>query len=116
MIGKLSHDENMKMISQSHMLLNPSFLEGLPGVVLEAINFGCIPLVSNVGGNNELVTIPELLFDLKTITPQSLAQQVIDITQHATELIPKLEKTQTTCQKYYRWSRVISDYISNNIL
>jgi glycosyltransferase involved in cell wall biosynthesis len=47
--GSLSQLELFDILKISHCILLPSKSEGFPKVLAEAMNFGCIPLSSNVG-------------------------------------------------------------------
>jgi glycosyltransferase involved in cell wall biosynthesis len=47
--GSLSQLELFEILKLSHCILLPSKSEGFPKVLAEAMNFGCIPLASNVG-------------------------------------------------------------------
>lgn len=53
--GQLPHAETLKFISKSSCLILPSYTEGMPNVLLEAMSFG-IPCIGSRVGN-----IPEML-------------------------------------------------------
>jgi len=55
--GFLSRAEVFKIYKKSHFLLLPSESEGFPKVVAEAMNFGCIPIVSDVSSIGQYVEI-----------------------------------------------------------
>jgi glycosyltransferase involved in cell wall biosynthesis len=46
--GFLKREEVHKIYAISHALILPSYSEGFPKVIPEAINFGCIPVVSDI--------------------------------------------------------------------
>jgi glycosyltransferase involved in cell wall biosynthesis len=46
--GFLQKEEIQKIYSESHFIVLPSKSEGFPKVIGEAMNFGCIPIVSDV--------------------------------------------------------------------
>lgn len=50
MKGALPHEEIFPAMVRAHMLLMPSFHEGLPIVLLEAMACGCVPIVSRLSG------------------------------------------------------------------
>lgn len=47
--GSLQQEELFEILKKSHCILLPSKSEGFPKVLAEAMNFGCIPISSNVG-------------------------------------------------------------------
>ena len=51
----LSRTDVQEIYKVSHALVLPSKSEGFPKVVAEAMNFGCIPIVSNVSGISDYV-------------------------------------------------------------
>lgn len=80
--GPLSHEETLQEISTSMCLLLPSYTEGMPNVILEAMSFGipCIATkvgsIPNVLNNVGLLINPKdeegLLKSLKQITDDNL--------------------------------------------
>jgi teichuronic acid biosynthesis glycosyltransferase TuaC len=53
--GEISHDKIHLWMSASDLLVLPSYSEGLPCVVMEALSCGIPVVVTSVGGNPELV-------------------------------------------------------------
>jgi glycosyltransferase involved in cell wall biosynthesis len=54
--GFLSRQDVFKIYEQSHIFMLPSMAsEGFPKVIAEAMNFGCIPLVSNVSSISQYI-------------------------------------------------------------
>ena len=54
-LGLLSRTEVHDMFKQSHAIILPSASEGFPKVIAEAMNYGCLPVVSNVSSISEYV-------------------------------------------------------------
>ena len=48
--GKLNHQELAELFNKSNIFILPSFYEGLPVVVLEALACGCNVIVSEING------------------------------------------------------------------
>lgn len=55
--GWVSGDVKQKLLNDSHFIFLLSDTEGLPNSILEGMKHGNIPIVTNVGSLNELVTI-----------------------------------------------------------
>lgn len=53
--GALSHSAVYEELLHSHVLLMPSFFEGLPGAPLEAQACGCVPITSHLVGITDVV-------------------------------------------------------------
>jgi len=54
-LGALPHAEVFKEMLTSHVLLMPSFFEGLPAVPIEAQACGCVPIASRLEGITDIV-------------------------------------------------------------
>jgi len=52
--GLLDSDEVYKIYLQHHVLLMPSFYEGLPLTLIEAMGAGCVPLASDLKGSTDI--------------------------------------------------------------
>lgn len=55
--GIVSGASKEKLLSDAHIFLLPSYYEGLPNALLEAMSYGVVPIVTPVG------SIPELVID-----------------------------------------------------
>jgi glycosyltransferase involved in cell wall biosynthesis len=56
MLGSLPHDRWLAMLAASDIFLMPSEYEGISVALLEAMSAGVVPVVSKVGGQEEIVT------------------------------------------------------------
>ncbi len=56
MLGACPHQQWLEILSFSSILLMPSKYEGISIALLEAIASGVVPVVANVGGQDEIVT------------------------------------------------------------
>ena len=56
LLGRLSHEDMLKLYSRSYVVLVPSICEEpLPYVVMEAMAMGTLPIASRIGGIPEIV-------------------------------------------------------------
>ena len=53
--GSLTHNEALKVLGKNDVLIMPSFFEGMPISLLEAMANGLVPLVSNLPGSTDLI-------------------------------------------------------------
>ena len=53
--GFVNRKRLFNIFSKSHFIVLPSQSEGFPKVIAEASNFGCIPIVSNVGSISQYI-------------------------------------------------------------
>jgi glycosyltransferase involved in cell wall biosynthesis len=63
-LGRVSHEEVPRYLQAADIFLNPSYVEGFPRVVIEAMACGLPPLVTDAGGTADLL-------------PQNLSQFVV---------------------------------------
>lgn len=54
-LGLLTHEEAMKILAQSHVLVLPSRIENFPNVLLESMSYGVPIIASDVGAIREIV-------------------------------------------------------------
>ena len=56
-LGKVSHEEVMKLLGKTNIFVNPShFSEGLPTTILEAGMMKCAVVATPMGGTTEIIT------------------------------------------------------------
>ncbi|MGY0392938.1 glycosyltransferase [Bizionia sp. KMM 8389] len=71
--GFLSRSAVHAIYKRSHAIVLPSASEGFPKVIAEALNFGCIPVVSDVSSISHYVTDGQTGFLIKRLDTASLA-------------------------------------------
>mgnify|MGYP000986473550 CR=1 FL=1 len=74
--GFLSRNDVHEIYKASHAIVLPSASEGFPKVIAEAMNFGCLPIVSNVSSIGHYVKEGINGFLLDTISVDSLLIQL----------------------------------------
>lgn len=70
--GYLSRQDVHHIFAQSHAVLLPSASEGFPKVIAEGMNYGCVPIVSNVSSLSHYITDDQNGFLMGSITNESL--------------------------------------------
>ena len=76
--GFLPKNEINKIYEKSHFILLPSKSEGFPKVIGEAMNFGCIPIVSNVSCIGDYIKNDENGFLIEPNTSEMLKNKIIE--------------------------------------
>lgn len=74
--GFLSRKDVHDIYKKSHAIILPSQSEGFPKVIAEAMNFGCIPIVSNVSSISHYVKDNVNGFLLKSINEREVEKKI----------------------------------------
>jgi glycosyltransferase involved in cell wall biosynthesis len=109
-IGKLDKDHVLEIMENSPLLVLPSYTEGFPLVVIEAMSMGCAVIATNVGA------IPEMLVT-KSNTPCGVCVHVKDLEELRQAIIALVEdpaKTETLGKNGIE--RVIKNYTLQKIV
>ncbi|MCK8479551.1 glycosyltransferase [Psychroserpens algicola] len=77
--GFVSREDVHRIYKSTHAIVLPSASEGFPKVIAEALNFGCIPVVSNVSGISHYVKHQQNGFLLDTISVESIVSALKSI-------------------------------------
>ena len=78
--GAMSRGEVFEIYKKSHVFLLPTKAsEGFPKVIAEAMNFGCIPLVSDLSSISHYIEHQKNGFLLKSIIVKTLKEQILEI-------------------------------------
>jgi glycosyltransferase involved in cell wall biosynthesis len=89
--GFLSHDEVFEIYKKSHFFLMPTTAsEGFPKVIAEALNFGCIPIVSNLSSIGQYIINNQNGFLLSPITVDNLVLNLLEVLKLTTKDYYKL--------------------------
>jgi glycosyltransferase involved in cell wall biosynthesis len=75
--GWVSHDSLPNYLGKMKILVLPSYTEGVPGVVLEAMASRVVVLATPVGGTPDLVKDGETGFILENNSMQNIAKQIL---------------------------------------
>ena len=76
--GMLPFDETQKEYNKYDILINPSYTEGLPTTVIEALGNGLMVIATDAGGTNEIIPKDKLI-GLGNISGKSIRDWVVQI-------------------------------------
>jgi len=96
--GWISHKDVPNCLNDLKLLVLPSYTEGLPNVVLEAMACGTPVLATPVGGISDIIKDGETGFLLKSNDPKHIAERVIELLNNPS----LLKKVSTNALKYVR--------------
>ena len=74
--GLLPRSKVHELFVRSHALILPSKSEGFPKVISEAMNYGCIPIVSNVSSIGHYVKNGKNGLLIEPLSPFGLVEQL----------------------------------------
>ncbi|WP_323788702.1 glycosyltransferase family 4 protein [Psychroserpens sp.] len=77
--GFLSREKVHDIYIKSHAIVLPSASEGFPKVIAEALNFGCLPVVSNVSGISDYIKDGKNGFLLDDISVEGIVAKLQSI-------------------------------------
>lgn len=107
--GKINHKEIPDCLNEAKLVVLPSYGEGLPNIVLEAMACGTSALATPVGGIPDVVKDGETGFSMEDNTPECIARNAIRASNH-----PDLEKitknARTLIEKEYTLEAAVERY------
>ena len=80
--GWIPHDKLPDYLNELKLLILPSYIEGVPGIVQEAMACGTVVLATPVGGVPDLIKDGETGFILENNSPECIEKNVIRALEH----------------------------------
>jgi len=93
--GWIAHDNLPAYLNQFRLLVVPSYTEGLPNIVLEAMACGTPVLATPVGGIPDIIEDGKTGFLMETNSPECIAKNVVRALRS-----PDLERTADTAWQF----------------
>lgn len=107
--GWISHDDLPKALNQLRLLVLPSYTEGLPNIMLEAMACGTPVLATPVGAIPDVIIDGKTGFIMENNSPECIAENVIRALNS-----PDLEEIAEAGRRYvgenFRFERVVSQW------
>ncbi len=96
LLGRVPHEDLSQYYNEFKLLVLPSYSEGVPLVILEAMSCGTPSLATEVGGIPDVIKEGETGFLLKSNDPEEIAERVIELLNR-----PKL--LEEVSKRAYNW-------------
>jgi len=120
LLGWIPHDELPNYLNDLKLLVLPSYTEGLPNIILEAMACGTIVLATAVGAIPDVIKDGETGFVMEDNSPECIASNIIKALNHPNlEQITKnartLIETEFTYEKAVeRYRKILSELPARN--
>ncbi len=110
-LGKKNGDEVMEILLNSDIFVNPSYSEGLPTSVLEAMSVGLPTIATDVGGTREVVKDYETGFLIEPKNTKQLEERILELISN-----PQLRENigrnaRLFVKKNFSWEKCVDEYI-----
>lgn len=108
--GKLPYEETQLEFPKYDIFINPSYTEGLPTTVLEALFNNLLIVATNVGGTNEI--LPEgMLIKIKDLSPKIISENLKNIFNNWEKLQTEYESIYKDRKEKFSWDENIKKYL-----
>jgi len=108
-VGWIPHDELPKYLNELKLLVLPSYTEGLPNIMLEAMACGTPVLATPVGAIPDIIKDGETGFIMENNSPECIAQNIIRALKH-----PDLEQiarnARALVEREFTFKKVVERY------
>lgn len=109
--GQLPYEDTQKEYSKYDIFVNPSYTEGLPTTVLEALANNLIVIATDAGGTREI--IPEnKLIKLNELSPEIIAEYIISSWNNWDKEQENFKKIFINAKNKFDWKKNINKYYS----
>lgn len=110
-LGQVDKDVLVKLYQNATLFVFPSYHEGLPGVVLEAMSCGLPIIATDVRGNRDLISTGENGILVPSRSPRKIADAITTLIDDET-LRKKLGKNaRETIEDRYTWNAVSDKFL-----
>ena len=118
LLGWIPHDNLPTYLNELKLLVLPSFTEGLPNIMLEAIACGTPVLATSVGAVPDVIKDCETGFIMKNNSAKCIAENIIkvlhypkigEIVKNARGLVEKEFRYEATVEK---WKEILNSFVA----
>lgn len=109
--GPLPFEQTQEEYKNHDMLINPSYTEGLPTTVLEALANGLLIIATDVGGTKEIINQEDLI-KLEDLSGKTLYTNIKKLYDNWEKEYTKLIKEYSFAKNKFNWGKNIKKYYS----
>jgi glycosyltransferase involved in cell wall biosynthesis len=112
-MGQVEEDKLVKLYQNASIFVLPSYHEGLPTVLLEAMSCGLPVIATDVRGNRDLISNNENGIIVRPRSPKKLADAIISLldNEKTKEILGK--NARKTIIDNYTWAKISDKFISS---
>lgn len=103
-LGFQSGDTLDQLYSNAYLYAHPSEYEGLPVVILEAMSFGLMPLVSDIPANIEAIKNAGVTFTSRDI--DDLEKKLKNLLANPQEVEHRAEESRAIVEVHFNWDKI----------
>ena len=115
-IGWVENEKLPNYLNKIKILVVPSYKEGLPNIVLEAMACGCVVVATSVGGIPDIIKDGETGFIMENNSPECIAENVMRALEHP-DLEGIVENARARVEREFTYEVAVERYrkILNNL-
>jgi len=110
-LGQVGKDQLFRLYQNATIFVFPSYHEGLPGVVLEAMSCGLPVVTTDVRGNRDLISAGENGILVPTRDPEKLAEAISVLLKDKKLRAALSKNARKTIEEKYTWNVVSSKFL-----
>ena len=107
--GWIPHDKLPDYFNELKLIILPSYTEGLPNIVLEAMACGTLVLATPVGGISDLIKDGETGFIMENNSPECIAENVMRALNHS-NLDKIVKNARELMEKEFTYAATVERY------
>ena len=111
-LGQLEKDKLIKFYQNSSLFVLPSYHEGLPTVLLEAMSCGLPVIATDVRGNRDLISDGENGVIVPPRQPKKLAEAIINLLEDENKMEELSKNARKTIESNYTWESVSNKFLN----
>ncbi len=111
LLGQIEKNQMIKLYQNAALFILPSYHEGLPTVLLEAMSCGLPIIATDVRGNRDLISNGENGLLIPPKNPKKMAETIITLLEDQ-KLIERLSKNaRKTIIEKYTWNAIFNKFL-----